>query len=294
MIRPYDSFMTQQKESLSILRRTGELDDDALNLGEAALALAVVEKPEAEMDSYRAHLALLVEQVRAEGAATCAEDQLKALRRILVIQNKYQSDDNHLDDPRTANLMDVIDRRQGSPVTLGLLYLHVAAMMGWAMTGIDLSGHFLLRLSARDGSVLIDPFRAGQICQVEEIDADQLDDEDPEDILDAIEGTNPLIFSTDLLRPLTRRDVLLRLQHQVKRRQLSQDHVDAAIKTLQSMILFAPKKQELWRELGYLQAERGHIRAAISSLEVVRDLDSDPLPLRQTDGMIRELRWRLN
>lgn len=294
MILSYDARMNYQKEALATLRRAGELGDDAINLGEAALALAAIEKPDANLALYRQHLAILAEQMRAEGKLTRLEDQLRVLRRVIVVQHKYQGDDNHAEDARATNLMDVIDRRRGSPVALGVLYLHVAATMGWAMTGIDLAGHFLLRLSARDGSVVIDPFRAAQTCQIEEVDSSLLDEEDEMDLVEILEESSPLDFSSDMLRPISRRDVLLRLQHQVKRRQLAQDRVEPAIKTLQSMILFAPRRQELWRELGYLQAERGHIRAAITSLEVVRDLATGPSPVQQTDGMIRELRWRLN
>jgi regulator of sirC expression with transglutaminase-like and TPR domain len=108
------------------------------------------------------------------------------------------------------------------------------------------------------------------------------------------EESRVIDIASEILRPLDKREVLLRLQHHVKRRQLAQDRVDAAITTLQGMILFAPRRDELWKELGYLQAERGHIRAAITALEVVRDLSEDPAPLQQTDGIIRELRWRLN
>ncbi|MDD3181790.1 MAG: transglutaminase family protein [Alphaproteobacteria bacterium] len=285
--------MSNQQEALRILRRAGEMRDNDLNLGECALALAALEKQGSKIESYRQHLASLVQQAKAAGPAKKLDDQLNILRRILVVQNKYQGDTNHTEDARATNLMDVIDRRQGSPVALGLIYLHVAAEMGWAMTGLDLSGHFLLRLSAQDGQVVIDPFRAGQTCQIEDAGASFLDDED--DFLDdAPEERELLDLSSELLRPLSHRDILLRLQHAVKRRQLSQDHVELAISTLQGMILFAPRQQDLWRELGYLQAERGHLRAAITALEVVRDLVVDPQPLQQADVMLRELRWRLN
>ena len=285
--------MNNQHEFLRILRRAGELPDNAINLGEAALALAAMEKPGEKLTPYREHLAVLVKQARAAGPAKKLDDQLNILRRVLVVQNKYQGDENHQAEARATNLMDVIDRRQGSPVALGLLYLHLAAEMGWAMTGLDLSGHFLLRLSAQDGQVVIDPFRAGQTCQIEDAGEVFFDDDG---FLDDVLGAKPVLLdlSSELLRPLSRRDVLLRLQHSVKRRLLSQDRVDAAISALQGMILFAPRHQDLWRELGYLQAERGHIRAAITALEVVRDLVADPVPLQQADVMIRELRWRLN
>ena len=287
--------MNTQQEALRILRRTGEIADSAINLGEAALALAALEKQSVKLDSYREHLALLVEQAKAAGPAKKLDDQLNTLRRVLVVQNKYQGDDGYSEDARSHNLMDVIDRKRGSPVALGLIYLHLAAEMGWAMTGLDLSGHFLLRLSAQDGQVILDPFRAGQTCQIEEAGEYFLEDEDIRDLLeDDTEKPTLLDLSSELLHPLSKRDILLRLQHSVKRRYLSQDRVDAAISTLQSMILFAPRHQDLWRELGYLQAERGHIRAAITALEVVRDLVADPVPLQQADVMLRELRWRLN
>jgi len=287
--------MNTQQESLRILRRTGEIADTAINLGEAALALAALEKQGAKIEPYRQHLASLVEHVKAAGSAKKLDDQLNILRRVLVVQNKYQGEDGYADDARTMNLMDVIDRRRGSPVALGLIYLHVAAEMGWAMTGLDLSGHFLLRLSAQDGQVVLDPFRAGQTCQIEEAGDYLFEDDDINDLLhDDKEKPALLDLSSELLHPLNKREILLRLQHGVKRRFLSQDRVDAAISTLQSMILFAPRAQDLWRELGYLQAERGHIRAAITALEVVRDLVADPVPLQQADVMLRELRWRLN
>lgn len=287
--------MNHQKESLQILRRAGEKSDNTLNIGETALALAALEKPETKIESYRQHLDMLREQLSAEGPVQRLDDQLRLLRRVLVVQNKYQGEEGHQDDSRASNIMDVIDRRRGSPVALGVLYLHVADMMGWAMTGLDLAGHFLLRLSARDGSVVIDPFRAGQTCQIEEVDSSLLDEEE-EDLafVESFEESKVLDLSSELLRPLSKREVLLRLQHQVKRRHLAQDKTEASITTLQGMILFAPRRDELWRELGYLQAERGHIRAAITALEVVRDLADGPAPLQQTDGMIRELRWRLN
>lgn len=286
--------MKLTQDSINILRHAGESEEATLNLSDVALAFASLEKPDVTIEAYRQHVHALVGLLKAEGPATRLDDQLRLLRRVLVVQFKYQGEDAYLNDPRATNLMDVIDRRRGAPVALGLLYLHLADSVGWAMTGIDLGGEFLLRLSAADGSVVIDPFRAGQTCQIEEVNSDDLDEDEPPDMMTLLSDSRIVPASSELLRPLSKREVILRLQHQVKRRLLAQDKVDAAILMLQAMILFAPRRDELWRELGYLQAERGHLRAAITALEVVRDLTPDPVPLEQTDGLIRELRWRLN
>ncbi len=286
--------MENHQNALQILRRTGAQDDDRLDLAQAALALASLEKPATPIAPYQDHLDALAAHIRAAPSADRLNDQLRLLRRFLVVQHKYQGDENQADNPCANNLMDVIDQRQGSSVLLGILYLHVAQAAGWAMTGLDLSGHFLLRLSARDGQVLIDPFRAGQTCYIEEVE-DTFFNEDI--FFDASEETSDedsLDFSSALLRTLSHREVLLRLQHDVKRRLLLKDQVEPAIEVLQSMLLFAPKQQDLWREIGYLQAERGHIHAAIDALETVRNLGPDPMPLKKTDGLLQELRWRLN
>lgn len=289
--------MTHNTEALRILRAAGDKRDDDLNLGETALALAAFEKADIDLRPYQRHLDLMAAQLREKGDLRRAEEQLDALRTIIVTLHSYSGDSAYEEDPRANNLMDVVDRRQGSPLTLGLLYLHLAAQRGWAMTGLDLCGHFLLRLSASDGYVIFDPFRAGQKCQIEE--ASGLfaeEDEEDEDIalLESLSETTPLDIASDLLKPLSSRALLLRLQHTVKRRLMDQNRLDSAITTIQSMILFAPREQGLWKELGYMQAERGHLRAAINALEVVKDLLADPAPLQQTDIMLRELRWRLN
>jgi len=294
VIRVYDGNMENQQNALKILRRIGKQEDDQLDLASAALALASLENPATESAPYQDHLDALAAYIRAKPVADRLNDQLRLLRRLLVVQHKYQGNENRDDAPCANNFMDMIDQKQGSSVLLGILYLHVAQAAGWAMTGLDLSGHFLLRLSARDGQVLIDPFRAGQTCYIEEVEEtffnenvlfDSSEEENDEDSLD---------FSSALLRTLTHREVLLRLQHDVKRRLLLDDQIEPAITVLQNMLLFAPKQQDLWREIGYLQAERGHIYAAINALETVRNLAPEPMPLKQTDGLLQELRWRLN
>ncbi|MGE0108573.1 MAG: transglutaminase family protein [Bdellovibrionales bacterium] len=282
--------METLQNALKILRNAGNLKDDSFDIAQVALALACLDKGGADMTAYQAHLDHLVSQIEPHRSCDRVEDQLKILRDILVIQQTYKS----VELPAN-NLMDVIDRRQGDGLLLGVLYLHLAQKAGWAMMAVDVSGHFLLRLSARDGQLVIDPSRAGQPCLIHEVKEDFLEDDDlfqdlglPHDVAETI----ALIQA--LGQPMTHREVLLRLQHNVKRQQLSKDHVEGAISTLQSMLLFAPQQENLWCEIGHLQAERGHLRAAITALEVVCDMAPENLPASQTTGALRELRMRLN
>ena len=275
--------MNPPPDAISILRCAGEQGDDGLDLAETALALAALENPQASLTPYREHLAVLVEQVMAEGPLSRLDDRLRLLRRVLVVQYKYHGDEDSYDDLQGANLMRVIDRRHGLPVTLGIIYLHVAAKLGWSMIALNFPGSFLVRLSASDGRVILDPFRAGKTCSPEEL----------QELLPA-NGHDALESLSAYGTPVSKRDILLRLQNNIKRRQLGMDNLDAAINTLQGMVLFAPRRHEVWRELGYLQAERGHLRSAITALEVVCDLTGDVMQAQQTETVLGQLRRQLN
>jgi regulator of sirC expression with transglutaminase-like and TPR domain len=275
--------MSSSREATHILRRAGEQGDNDIDLAGAALALAALDTPQACLTPYREHLNGLVEQVRAEGPVVLLDDQLRLLRRVLVVQNKYHGDESLYDDPSQSNLMHVIDRRCGSPVALGIIYLHVAAKLGWPMTALNFPGAFPVRLSALDGWAILDPFRAGQTCQ-------------PEDLYERLNLNNrgSRDRTVDYGMPVGKRDILLRLQNNIKRHYLAQDNLDAAVSALQGMVLIAPHRHELWRELGYLEAERGHLLSAITALEVVEDLGGDASQPRQAETALDQFRRQLN
>lgn len=275
--------MTAHAEAIRILRNAGEQSDDSLDLAETALALASLDNPGKDMVPYRQHLRDLVDDVRNEGPALKLDDRLRFLRRVLVVQNKYRGEDAAADDLQATNLMHVIDRRVGSQIALGIIYLHVADKLDWPMVALGFPGHFLVRLSASDGRAILDPFRSGQTCSPEDLRSIA-----PPDGLDAMERL------PDYYTPLSRRDILLRLLQNIKRRQLGMDQTDAAVNTLQSMILIAPRRHELWRELGYMQAERGNLRSAITALEIVCDLSGEASQTQQAELMVRQLRRQLN
>ena len=44
--------------------------------------------------------------------------------------------------PENANLLQVIDRRIGLPVSLGILYIHAGRAQGWAVDGAGLPRPF--------------------------------------------------------------------------------------------------------------------------------------------------------
>ena len=65
------------------------------------------------------------------------------------------------DNPANANLIQVIERRQGLPVALGILWLHAARAAGWPAHGVDFPAHFLIALEGAGGQLVVDAFDGG-------------------------------------------------------------------------------------------------------------------------------------
>ena len=59
-------------------------------------------------------------------------------------------------------LSEVIDDREGLPITLSVLYLHVASKLGLKAEGVGLPGHFVVRhVPAKGKAVLLDVYEGG-------------------------------------------------------------------------------------------------------------------------------------
>ena len=134
----------------------------------------------------------------------------RALNEIILLKHGYSGDELTYDDVQNANLIRVVDRRKGLPVALGILYLHAARAQGWDSVGLAFPGHFLIRLSDGPERLIIDPFHGGRIC-----DAASL-----RELLKAMAGQD-VELTPRITRRCPDRDVLLRLQNNIKSRLLA-------------------------------------------------------------------------
>ena len=90
------------------------------------------------------------------------------------------------------------------------------------------------------------------------------------------------------------RDVLLRLQNNIKLRRLQAGLVAAGLETLEHMLIFAPDRPELWWEAAALHAGQGNLRAAILAAQQVGALSDDPEARYRAAQLVQQLQARLN
>jgi regulator of sirC expression with transglutaminase-like and TPR domain len=273
----------QQDYALRVLVKAGESGDQALDIGETALALAAFTPAEGSLTSYRDFLDNVAFAVskHSKGDLDLTE-QVKLLQKVLVNEYGFTGDKNSYNDLANANLMRVIDRRKGLPVALGIIYLHVGRRLGWDMVGLSFPGHFLIRMQKNSERVILDPFDGGSVREVSDLRG----------LLKSVQGDEAELLP-EHYEPVSDRTVLLRLQNNIKMRKLQKGALEQAVETLQLMVLFAPAEAMLWRELGLFQARLGRLKHAIAALETFMRLGVPESLKHQTALLLQKLRGNM-
>jgi regulator of sirC expression with transglutaminase-like and TPR domain len=264
-----------------MLDRAAAAPDEAFPLAEAALALALQDRPDAILDPYLGHLEALADET---GRQARRHDAAGALAAALRGQFGYRGDDEQYDDLRNADLASVIDRRRGLPVALGILWIHAARANGWEAQGLAFPNHFLIRVDSGEARSIVDPFHDGRA----------LDPGALRELLKQVAGPDAELMPA-FHAPVSDRDVLLRLLNNRKIRYLRSGDGLAAAAAARAMSRIAPARAELIRETGLIEARSGSLSAAIATLGRYAAMPGVAAGDRQQAvALIDALRARLN
>lgn len=226
------------------------------DIATVALMLAALDHPEKTLTPYRAHLAALSQAARAEVAfAHDPETAALALGQVFA-RFGYDNDRMTYDDPESADLMAVIDRRRGLPVAIGILYMHAARAAQIEAHGLHAPGHFLLKIAVKGSDAFVDPFAGGAV-----IDREKVTPHLGMPML-AAEPEMPSAYE-----PVSDIDVLLRLQNNIRSRALRNNDSARAIEVGRRMAQLAPYRPPLWLDLAHLHESSGALSSARTAYE---------------------------
>ena len=245
----------------------GLLDDEAIILDVAALQLAALDHPEAELEDYTSVLQQVAERLQERGQrAATPGDRADALSEILSGEFGFHGDRSTYDDPANADLIQVLDRRRGLPVSLSILYVAAARRLGWEAEALNTPGHVLVRIGPETGAVLIDPFTGGSL-----VDGSQL-----AGLLAYAVGEGNAV-SSEHLAPMSNRSVLVRLlMNQATRAEAAGD-TGRPLTLYQRMTTVAPSSGHSWWERARLELVEGKVGEARASLSAMLEITRDPI-----------------
>lgn len=273
---------SDDQRNLERLRGLCAGDGERLDLLEAGFVLSALASDEAiDLAPFRQHVNSmatdLTDLVHRRGAAP------ESLAEVIARSYAYRGDSETYDDLRNADIVQVIERRKGLPVALSILYLHVARAQGWDAEGLAFPGHFLIRIGIDGGRHVVDPFHEGAVLEASDL----------RKLLQQVLGSDAKL-QPGHFDPVADRDVLLRLENNVRLRLARREDWPAAARSLERMLAIAPDRAELLFEAGQINTRLDKRRAAIAAYERLLGLDPDPGLRSRVAGLLQELRHGLN
>lgn len=244
----------------------GLLEDETIALDTTALEIAGLDHPHADLDDYADVLSDLTERLAdvADGADAVAR-QAGALADVIAGEFGFVGDRESYDDPDNADLIRVIDRRRGLPVSLAILYVSAARRMGWSADALNTPGHVLVRVNSPADPLLIDPFNHGAVVGAVQLAS----------LLMHMTGSHA-VPTSEHLAAMSNRSVLVRLLMNQATRAESTGDAERALTLYRRMTLIAPSNPHPWWERARLELLRGEVAAARASLSAMLEVTRDP------------------
>jgi serine protease Do len=234
--------------------------EDKVDLIHAALLLAKLDNEEVDMDAYRNEVERMAKKVAA-GLAKDAMDEakLKALNAFFFEARGFHGSRGDYYNRSNSYLNEVIDDREGLPITLSVLYMDLARRIGVTVVGVGLPGHFVTRHMPKDGDgKFIDVYDRGEFLTADEAKK-KASNFTGKEVGDAV------------LKPVTKKAIVVRMLHNLLRVAQGEQDVDAGLRYLDGILTLDPDagQDRLMRAGIYLS--KGQKAEALKDVEYLID-----------------------
>lgn len=250
---------------------------EPLDLAETACLLGRLERSGDETAWLGALDRLAMDVRGGEADALARAGHLSA---VLAGRHGFAAAD--FDEPGHASLPGLLETGEGSAEALGILWLETARRAGWPAEALAFPAAFIVRLGGKGGGrVMVDPVSGGMPVEPHDLRA----------LLKAHFGLTAELEPAHFAA-LDNRAILVRLQNEEKVRHLRRSRVAEALTLVESILLFAPDRTELWREAGMMHLRLDRVTAAIAALEQYVARAGNCPQRRRTQMLLQDLKAR--
>jgi regulator of sirC expression with transglutaminase-like and TPR domain len=171
-----------------------------IDLVEAALWIARLDNDDLDVDAYRQQVERMAREIRSSLVPKSdSAARLAALDRYLFAEHGYHGSRGDYYNQANSYLNEVLDDREGLPITLAILYVELARRLDLKVEGLGLPGHFMVRYTDDNGAArFIDVFDAGRVLNREQLAAKVL-------------AAGGVELEDEHLQPTPKRDIIARL-----------------------------------------------------------------------------------
>lgn len=261
------------------VRLVGRPDAD-FDLVHAALLVAAESRPDLDVQGELRRIDDWAAELKSHVEPSFNNLQkLARLRNFAFEHLGFRGDAANYYDPSNSLLNEVMSRRRGIPLTLGILFLELGWRIGMPVEGVGFPGHFLVRLSGEEEDVILDPFRRGMIVR----------EDDRRRMIAEITGGR-LEYDDAMTASVTKREMIVRLLRNLKAAFLREENDAQALLAVERLLVLHPDDPEEIRDRGLLQYRLRHFGAALEDLASYLRTRPDAADRAQIEGHVGNLR----
>lgn len=261
-------------------------DPEEFDLLRAALLLSRIDNEEVEVEAYLNEVDQLVAEIRNEIDDDATEqERLAVLDRFLFQQLGFHGSRTNYYHRSNSYLNEVIDDREGLPITLSVLYMEIARRLGLKVVGVGLPGHFVVRFEPEVGKPqLIDVFEKAEPMQLETAEAmirarlnGQVDGEEAERLVETfLESSSP-------------KAILLRMLSNLRSVAEEDRDLDSILRYLDTALVIDPESLENRARRIDIRIRSGRIAEALADIDWMLEKRPEGMDVNQ----VLQLRSRL-
>jgi regulator of sirC expression with transglutaminase-like and TPR domain len=252
--------------------------EEDIDLLHAALLIAQLDNDELDIDVYRREVDRMAKGVRSR-LAKDADDpaKLAALKKYLFEERGFHGSRMDYYNRSNSYLNEVIDDREGLPITLSILYLELARRLGVPVAGVGLPGHFIVKYIPGKGEPqLIDVYEVAKPMSREE--ASQL-----------VESYTGKPLRDEQLAPISKKAVLVRMLHNLLRFPREERDSKGMLRYLDTILTISPDApEERWMR-ALLRQNIGQKEGALADVRWLLDKQPAGMDLEKVEEFRRFL-----
>lgn len=266
-------------------------NDDIVKITEYVLHIArIIDYPNLKISEYMNNMNEMGKELTSQIKYTKSMRPthiIEKLNEFFFDDKKFQPNISDYYNPVNNYLNIVLEKRTGIPITLSLIYIHLASYMDFKLHPVNFPSHFLVKYildEDSDESIVIDPFNKGRI----------MDDYVLQDLLNKAYPRSTISLSNDLMKKTNSLQIIIRVLNNLKNGYMEVDDLNKIMKINEMILSFDSTSSEALRDKGIILYRNKEYQPALEILYKYIDLNPEANDIDRILELVKQIRNMLS
>lgn len=262
-------------------------NDDIVKITECVLHIArIIDYPNLNISEYMNMMNEMGKELTSQIKNTKSMRPthiIEKLNEFFFDNKKFQPNISDYYNPVNNYLNIVLEKRTGIPITLSLIYIHLASYIDFKLHPVNFPSHFLVKYildEDSDESIVIDPFNKGRI----------MDDYVLQDLLNKAHPRSTISLSNDLMKKTNSLQIIIRVLNNLKNGYMEVDDLNKIMKINEMILSLDSTSSEALRDKGIILYRNKEYQLALEILYKYIDLNPEANDIDRILELVKQIR----